>query len=52
MLKKLVTKIFDKEKYVIYFENLRPGLKLKRIHGGLEFNQSRWLKQFVDFKSQ
>ena len=26
MLKKLVTKIFYKEKYVIYFENLRPGL--------------------------
>ena len=26
MLKELVTKIFDKEKYVIYFENLRPGL--------------------------
>ena len=43
MLKKLVPKLFDKEKYVIHYENLklylRLGLKLKTIHHMLEFNQ-------------
>ena len=42
-VKKLVPNLFDKEKYVIHFENLqhylRLGLKLKKIHRVLEFNQ-------------
>ena len=56
MLKKLVTIFFDKEKYVIHNENLqlylRLGLKLKKIHRVLEFNQSQWLKQHVEFDTQ
>ena len=48
MLKKLVPNLFDKEQYVIHYENiqlyLRLGLKLKKIHCVLEFNQSQWLK--------
>ena len=56
MLKKLVTIFFDKEKYVIHNENLqlylRLGLKLKKIHRVLEFNQSQWLKQYVEFDTQ
>ena len=47
---------FDKERYVIHYENLklylRLGLKLKKIHRILEFNQSQWLKQYVDFNAQ
>ena len=42
---------FDKEKYVIYYENLqlylRLGLKLNKIHCVLEFNQSQCLKSYV-----
>ena len=47
---------FDKEKYVIHYENVKPesrlGLKLKKIHHILEFDQSQWLKQYVDFNKQ
>ena len=55
-VKKLVPNFFDKEKYVIHYENLklylRLGLKLKKIHRALEFNQSQWLKQHVEFNTQ
>ena len=55
-VKKLVPNSFDQEKYVIHYENLklylRLGLKLKKIHHILEFNQSQWLKQHVDFNTQ
>ena len=43
--KKLVLNCFDKEKYVIHYENVqlyfRLGLKLKKIHCVLESNQSQ-----------
>ena len=45
-VKKLVPNLFEKEKYVIHYENLqlylRLALKLKKIHCILEFNQSQW----------
>ena len=44
-VKKLVPNLFDKEEYVIHYENLklclRLGLKLKKVHHVLEFNQSQ-----------
>ena len=47
---------FDKEKYVLHYENLklylRLGLKLKEIHRILELNQSQWLKQYIQFNTQ
>ena len=47
---------FDKEKYVFRYENLklylRQGLKLKNIYHVLEFNQSQWLKQYIEFNTQ
>ena len=46
-------KFFDKEKYVLHYENLqlylREGLKLRKIHSVLEFNQSQWLKPYIEF---
>ena len=46
----------DQEKYVIHYEKLnlyvRLGLKLKKVHHVLKFNQSQWLKQYVEFNSK
>ena len=51
MLKKLVPNLFDKEKFVIHYENLqlflRLRLKLKKTHCVLEFDQSQWLKSYI-----
>ena len=55
-VKKLVLNFFDKEQYVLHYENLqlylRLGLKLKKIHRVLEFNQSKWLKPYIEFNGQ
>ena len=41
---------------MLYYENmqlyLRLALKLKRTHHILEFNQSEWLKLYVEFNTQ
>ena len=54
-VKKLVPNFFDKEKYVIHYENLqlylRLGLKLKNIYYVLKFNQSQWPKQYLELNT-
>ena len=52
-VKKLVPKLFDKEKYVIHYENLQLNLRLElKIHHVLEFNQCHWLKLYFGFNTQ
>ena len=48
-------KFFDKERYMVHsYLQLcwRLGLKLKIIHRILQFNQSQWLKQYVEFNTE
>ena len=55
-IKKLVPNVFDKEMYVLLYENLklylRLGLKLKKVHHVLEFNKSQWLNPYVKFNTK
>ena len=55
-VEKLVPNLYDKEKYVIHIKvfkkALAHGLVLKKIHRAIEFKQSAWMKEYIDFNTR
>ena len=51
-VKKLIPNLRDKTKYIIHYKNLiqclRAGMKLKKIHRGIKFVESEWMKSYID----
>ena len=55
-VEKLIPNLFDKRKYVIHIraldQALKHGLILEKIHRAIEFDQSDWMKSYIDFNTQ
>ena len=53
---KLVCNLRDKKKYVVHISILKQalnhGLKLKKVHRLIEFNQEAWLKKYIDINTE
>ena len=54
--KKIVCNLYNKKKYVAHINTLKQalnhGLKLKKIHRVIEFNQEAWLKPYTDMNTE
>ena len=55
-VEKLIPNLRNKERYVLHYENLKQymklGLELKRIHRGIKFEESDWLKPYIDMNTE
>ena len=53
---KLIPTLADKKNYVLHYRDLQHylslGLKLKKVHNVLEFDQSPWLGQYINFNTE
>ena len=56
LVRKLIPTLRDKKEYVLHYCNLQLyldlGLIIKKIHIVLKFDQSPWLKQYIDFNTE
>ena len=54
--KKLVCNLLNKKKHVVHIKSLKQalnhGLKLKKVHRIIEFNQEAWLKPYIDMNTK
>ena len=55
-VEKLVSNLYYKKRYVIHIRALDQALKhrlvLERIHRAIEFRQSAWMKEYIDFNTR
>ena len=46
----------DKDNYCIHYRNLKyivgHGVKIKKVHNIISFNQKAWLKKYIDFNTE
>ena len=54
--KKLVCNLRNKKKHVVHVRSLKQalnhGLKLKKAHRIIEFNQEAWIKPYIDMNTE
>ena len=54
--KKLVCNLNDKKNYIVHINVLKQaldhGLKLKKVHRVIEFEQEAWLKEYIDVNTE
>ena len=55
-VEKLLPNLYDKKRYVIHIraldQALKHGLVLECIHRVIEFKQSAWMKEYIDFNTK
>ena len=55
-VEKLVPNLYYKKRYVIHVraldQALKHGLVLEQIHRAIEFKQSAWMKEYIDFNTK
>ena len=55
-VEKLIPNLRNKTKYVIHYKNLiqclKLGMKLKKIHRGIKFVESEWIKPYIDMNTK
>jgi hypothetical protein len=54
-LRNLIPNLNNKTNYVLHYTNLKlyteKGLKITKIHRGIRFNESIWMKKYIDLNT-